>query len=36
MAGRPAQLELHFRQVGAGMWVPRHGVPMYELEAAGR
>lgn len=31
-----AQLELHFRQVGAGMWVPRNGVPMYELEAAGR
>lgn len=30
------QLELHFRQVGAGLWVPRNGVPMYELEAAGR
>lgn len=29
-------LEPHFRQVGGGMWVPRLGVPMYELEAAGR
>ncbi len=29
-------LEPHFRQVGGGMWVPRGGVPMYELEAAGR
>ncbi|MFM2078418.1 MAG: hypothetical protein RJA49_2308 [Actinomycetota bacterium] len=26
----------HFRQVGAGFWVPRVGVPMYELEAAAR
>lgn len=31
-----AHLELHLRQVGAGLWVPRNGVPMYELEAAGR
>lgn len=30
------RLEAHFRQVGAGMWVPRSGVPMFELEAAGR
>jgi hypothetical protein len=29
-------LQLHFRQVGAGLWTPRMGVPMYELEAAGR
>ena len=29
-------LELHFRQVGAGLWVPRTGLPMYELEAAAR
>jgi SAM-dependent methyltransferase len=27
-------LRRHFRQVGAGMWVPLLGVPMYELEAA--
>ncbi len=31
-----SHLELHLRQVGAGLWVPRNGVPMYELEAAGR
>ncbi len=28
------RLGRHFRQVGAGLWVPRLGVPMYELEAA--
>ncbi|MFZ4718638.1 MAG: class I SAM-dependent methyltransferase [Ilumatobacteraceae bacterium] len=27
-------LGLHLRQVGAGLWVPRDGVAMYELEAA--
>jgi trans-aconitate methyltransferase len=26
-------LEVYFRQVGAGLWVLRNGVPMYELEA---
>jgi SAM-dependent methyltransferase len=27
-------LELYFRQVGAGLWVPKqNGIPMYELEA---
>ena len=31
-----SHLELQLRQVGAGLWVPRNGVPMYELEAAGR
>lgn len=30
------RLQAHFRQVGAGLWVPRDGVPMFELEAAGR
>ena len=29
-------LQLHFRQIGAGLWAPRAGGPMYELEAAGR
>jgi SAM-dependent methyltransferase len=24
----------HFRQVGAGLWVPHDGMPMYELEAS--
>jgi chemotaxis methyl-accepting protein methylase len=28
------QLSLHFRQVGAGLWVPLNGTPMYELEAS--
>jgi hypothetical protein len=27
-------LERHFRQVGAGLWIPHGGVPMYELEAS--
>lgn len=27
------QLSKYFRQVGAGMWVPLNGLPMYELEA---
>jgi SAM-dependent methyltransferase len=30
------RLGTHFRQVGAGLWVPHDGVPMFELEAAGR
>ncbi|MFZ9628609.1 MAG: class I SAM-dependent methyltransferase [Ilumatobacteraceae bacterium] len=30
------RLEVYFRQIGAGLWVPRGGVPMFELEAAGR
>jgi hypothetical protein len=29
-----ALLERHFRQVGAGLWIPHGGVPMYELEAS--
>ena len=29
-----AHLERHFRQVGAGLWIPHGGVPMYELEAS--
>lgn len=31
-----SHLELELRQVGAGLWVRRTGIPMYELEAAGR
>jgi len=27
------QLSQYFRQVGAGLWVPQNGIPMYELEA---
>jgi len=27
------QLAQYFRQVGAGLWVPQNGIPMYELEA---
>jgi len=27
-------LSEHFRQVGAGLWVPLNGTPMYELEAS--
>ena len=30
------RLGRHFRQVGAGLWVPHLGVPMFELEAAAR
>lgn len=27
-------LQEHFRQVGAGLWTPLQGLPMYELEAS--
>ena len=27
-------LHRHFRQIGAGLWVPHGGIPMYELEAS--
>ncbi len=30
------RLEPHFRQAGAGLWVRRGSVPLYELEAAGQ